>query len=365
MFICPNCKTQLTKTLGPTGLFWRCRSCDGRSTAISLLRKTMPENVINGLWQTARSRHLSGKRRCPSCTNRMAEVVVSDGEASQTLDVCTTCQFVWFDRSEYEQLPAPPTKPPPVPADISQTAREKLALMEINNIRERTGKNDRTASAPHEWWQWIPGLIGLPVEQDADPPDRIPRVTWLLASAVTIASIVAFFDLKHVVNEYGLIPALFDRHSGMTFVTSFFIHGGLLHLLANMYFLLMFGDNVEDYLGRSRYIVLLVGSAVIGDMFHIMGDQSSMMPCIGASGGISGVIAFYALTFPHAKIGFLIRFPLFRWVRWPAWGLFVVWLLMQLFGARQQMAGFSNVSALAHLGGAAVGVIFWLLVKKE
>ncbi len=91
------------------------------------------------------------------------------------------------------------------------------------------------------------------------------------------------------------------------------------------------------------------------------------VPSIGASGGISGLIAFYAFKFPHARLGFLLRFGFIfipKWIQFPAWCAFLFWLLLQFLGAFEQISGFSNVSSLAHLGGTAVGVALWRFWRK-
>ncbi len=129
-----------------------------------------------------------------------------------------------------------------------------------------------------------------------------------------------------------------------------------MHLVGNMYFLLIFGDNVEEFLGRPRFLLLMLLATLLGDCFHLVADPSATTPCIGASGGISGVIVFYALQFPKARLGFLLRFC---WVKMPAYFALVLWLLYQMVLATFQVSGFSRVSALAHLGGATAGFLFW------
>jgi membrane associated rhomboid family serine protease len=88
----------------------------------------------------------------------------------------------------------------------------------------------------------------------------------------------------------------------------------------------------------------------------VAGDPRGEIPCIGASGGISGIITFYALQFPHARLGLFVRY---HWVNFPAWAALVLWAALQAVGVAQQLAGFSNVSALAHMGGAALGLLAW------
>ena len=150
-------------------------------------------------------------------------------------------------------------------------------------------------------------------------------------------------------------------------MTSFVLHGGIFHLVSNMYFLVVFGDNVEDWLGKGRFILLLVGAALVGDIAHILSDPASSVPCVGASGGISGIVAFYAMKFPHAKLGVALRcyYAVFRWISGPAYVFFIFWLILQTIGTWLQLSGFSNVSSVAHLGGASVGMLFWALSRKE
>ena len=133
-----------------------------------------------------------------------------------------------------------------------------------------------------------------------------------------------------------------------------------------MYFLLAFGHAVENFLRPLRYLALIALAAFIGDLAHIALDPRSQTPCIGASGGIAGVITFYALNFPRMRLALLMRwgFVWFRWIRLPAWFVFVLWILFQIIGTLEQRAGMSSVSSAAHLGGAAVGLLAWLVWRK-
>jgi membrane associated rhomboid family serine protease len=170
-----------------------------------------------------------------------------------------------------------------------------------------------------------------------------------------------------MVQRFGFIPAQATRLSGVTFVTAFFLHSGIIHLVGNMYFLLVFGDNVEDFLRPGRYLALIILAALVGDLFHLAADPRSQIPSIGASGGIAGVIVFYALKFPHIHLAFLMRwgFIWFRWIRLPAWFALILWIVFQGIGACEQKAGISSVSSFAHLGGALAGLIAWLVWRGK
>ena len=259
---------------------------------------------------------------------------------------------------------------PPEPTDeekIPLKARELLATHKIEQIRQEYETEHTADQSPDEWWQWIPAVLGMPVEHGVPQSRSRPWATLTLALAVTlISSAVAIFDAPAAIQAFGLIPSMLWRYGGATLLTSFFLHVGAMHLLGNMYFFLIFGDNVEEWLGTWKFILLLLCATLAGGFLHALGDPRSMTPCVGASGGISGIIAFYALKFPRAKLGLLFHyFVHFRWIRVPAFALFILWLVMQGFGARSQLSGVSNVSSLAHLGGAAVGFLFWLITRNK
>ena len=353
MFLCPHCRGTLARTSIQSGIVWVCGRCGGRAMSLGLLRKTAPKTYLDRLWQAAGAGREAG-RPCPACDRPMRQAS-GPAPAAPTLDVCRLCQFVWFDPREFAQLP--PLPPPPAEPELPPEARQALAMVQVELIAERA----REAPQPADEWKIVAGVLGLPVEWEEGPLARAPWLTWGIVVAIALVSLVAFFDLRRAIDQWGLLPAEPWRHGGLTFLTSFLLHGGALHLLGNLYFLLIFGDNVEDYLGRRPYATLVALAALVGDFCHVSWDPRPGIPVIGASGGIAGVITFYALRFPHARLGILLRFgALVRWLRMPAWLALVVWILLQVVGAWQQVAGVTTVSALAHLGGASVGFVFWL-----
>lgn len=357
MFTCPNDHQTLIRTPAPRGVIWTCRSCGGRAVGVGMLRRIVAGDQVTELWARARDGAAGRGRRCPVCEKQMALVSLSG--TGPALDVCRACHFVWFDPQEFEQLRLLPQQQPASEPPMPERAREILATAQSEAIKKRS-RRDWGSEAPAELWKYLPALLGMPVEYEQSLLKRIPIATWALIAFIVAFSIRAFFNLEAAVLEYGLIPSQAMRAAGLTFLTSFLLHGGLFHLIGNMYFLLVFGDNVEDYLGGRRFLLLIAGAALLGDLAHIAIDPRSDIPVIGASGGISGVLAFYILRFPKAQLGFLFRFLLyFRWIRLPAYGWGLLWVGMQILGASLQISGASNVSALAHLGGAAVGVVFW------
>ena len=192
-----------------------------------------------------------------------------------------------------------------------------------------------------------------------------PHITWVITLAVACSSVLAFIHLKETVQILGFIPDLWTRYFGLTLITSFFIHAGLMHLVGNLYFLIVFGSRVEDFLGKKNFLALILLSTVIGGIAHALLDPRKSQACIGASGGISGVIVFYCLAFPYAKLGMFIWYFYYgRWFTMPAFFALFIWVIYQFAMIFMQIGGYSNVSALAHIGGALTGILFWIYFRK-
>ena len=345
--------------------------------AYAALRKARAaKDFLNAVWQGARGASLRSGRSCPHCSMPMATVVVPSGDLDLALDVCTICSCIWFDPSEYSQLPKA-TGPAPYPAVTAQptasthtpferpaaAAREPVRAEEARPLGGAS-REKHHAAGPDEAWKYLPALLGMPVECDQPPVSTRPWVTWGAALIAVIVFVVAWGvdRLASVNGVWGFVPAEWYRLGGLTVATSFFMHGGVWHLVSNMYFLLVFGDNVENDLGGGRFVGLLAGAHFVGMIAHALLDPRSMVPCVGASAGISGVIAYYALAFPRARLGFMV---FLRWFRMTAAVAFQLWMGLQFLLAWQQVAGFGSASALAHLGGAAVGLLAAFVLRKR
>ena len=361
---CPRCNLPLKQVRMSNGLFWACDTCGGRAVGLELLRRTFTPESINPLWLHAINGEGKTGCRCPSCAHAMLQVALSEN-AGVNVDVCRLCHFVWFDMHEVEALVPRPL--PSTPTEAPQAAREAIAMLKVQELAEQARGTDFDSAPPDEPWKQIAAFLGMPIEFDAASQERRPWATWLLCLLIICASTFAFTQLHEIVSRFGLIPTQATRDDGVTFLTSFFLHAGILHLVGNIYFLFVFGDDVENFLRPFRYLALIAFAAFIGDLAHIAADPHSQIPCVGASGGIAGMITFYALNFPRVKLGFLMRYGWwwFRWIRLPSWFVFILWILFQAVGAWEQVAGISAVSSLAHIGGAVVGFVAWLLWRKN
>ncbi len=175
-----------------------------------------------------------------------------------------------------------------------------------------------------------------------------------------------------VLMGYGFIPAVFFEHgvlpprlvaipTEMTTVTSMFLHGGAWHLIGNMLFLYIFGDNVEDSCGHGRFAIFYLLCGVAAALTHGAMDEGSSAPLIGASGAISGILGAYLLLRPTARVTALM--PFFVPLRMPIWAWVGGWFAFQAL-ASSGLVGEDNVAYWAHIGGFAAGVALIPLLKR-
>jgi len=148
-----------------------------------------------------------------------------------------------------------------------------------------------------------------------------------------------------------------------TLLTAMFVHGGLIHIVGNMLFLWIFGDNVEDRFGHVLFLLFYLASGVAASMGHILLDPESTMPMVGASGAIAGVLGAYFLLFPRAQVNTLVILPLFiSMARVPAILFLGFWFLFQIINSGVSSTE-GGVAWFAHIGGFVAGVLAALVYK--
>jgi membrane associated rhomboid family serine protease len=149
-------------------------------------------------------------------------------------------------------------------------------------------------------------------------------------------------------------------------ITSMFLHGGWLHLLGNMLYLWIYGDNVEDCMGRARYLLFYCVCGIVAIFAQALFDPHSAYPIIGASGAISGVLGAYLLLFPRAKVLTLVLLPFFfTALRLPAMMLLLLWFAVQLLSDLASQDGGASVAFRAHIGGFLAGMLLVPLLKRR
>jgi membrane associated rhomboid family serine protease len=206
-------------------------------------------------------------------------------------------------------------------------------------------------------------LSGLPLE-GFNPVYRFPIVTWAL-----VAACLAMFGVQVYLGPALPAPLMFvpsvvlsSDPLSITWLTSMFMHGGLGHLLGNLYFLKIFGDNVEDRLGRLEYIAFYFVCGLAAKLTHALTTSAPDLQTLGASGAISGALGAYLVFFPQVRISLMF---LFRLYHLPAWVLLLLWFAMQgVLGALSSQNTGGGVAFGSHLGGFAVGFILAGIAKR-
>ncbi len=208
----------------------------------------------------------------------------------------------------------------------------------------------------------------FPIHDDTPRANGRPFINYSLIGINIIVFIYEIiitgnFSNRIAVNElftnYGSVPDLIlsGQNLGSLF-SSMFMHGGIAHILGNMFFLYVFGDNLEDRFGHVRYLLLYLFWGVMAGLSHSVYAVSTgegSIPAIGASGAISGVLGAYLIFFPHAKIHTIIFAFFITTVRIPAIAYIPFWFIMQLIFALIGQSG--GVAYLAHIGGFIIGLI--------
>lgn len=204
----------------------------------------------------------------------------------------------------------------------------------------------------------------IPIKDD-NPTERFPLITVLIIAA----NVVAFFYQislgsygQYFVFRAGLVPYELTHFRDLdppnvvplpfTLLSSLFLHGGVAHLVGNMLYLWIFGNNVEDSMGRKRFVFFYLLCGVLASLTQIVMSPSSRVPVIGASGAIAGILGGYIVLFPRARVLTLV--PIFFFIqiiKLPAVFVLGVWFLFQLLSA----GGGGGVAWFAHIGGFLMG----------
>jgi membrane associated rhomboid family serine protease len=199
--------------------------------------------------------------------------------------------------------------------------------------------------------------------RDSQPSYSKPVVTIV----IIVVNILVFlfewslddYSRNTFIELYGLVP---DHFQWTNIFTSMFLHGGWLHVLGNMWFLWIFGDNIEDILGHGKYLIFYLLCGVVAALTQVAMSPGSRVPMVGASGAIAGVMGAYVVKFPRARIETLVFIVIFI-TRFdvPAWFMLIYWFVTQVFsgvgsiGVTQASQG--GTAYLAHVGGFIAGIV--------
>ncbi|WP_298441260.1 rhomboid family intramembrane serine protease [uncultured Ferrimonas sp.] len=337
--LCPQCPSEsLTVTPYRQEAVDVCRRCAGMWFEESEINRVISE-VDNGEDNADISNSLSQQRsktllRCPDCNIKLKRAKLLDNFDLE-LDACPSCDGVWIGNDEIEK--------------VEHSPRLRQALSEIN----------QKVSVKSWLFQT---LVRFPVEYNIKP-HRVPIVTWSLVVLNTLffwAYFGSYSDTEWVFAHFASRPAdLAQGNEWWTLLSATFLHGDILHLLGNMYFLLLIGDNLEDVLGRWRYLGIYLVCGIGAGIISTVANWNSEIMSVGASGAIAALFAMYLVWFRFASLSFM--FIIYQKKLSPVW-YFAIWLVIDNLLA--MLLDGQGVDYWAHLGGFAVGLAFGLGLKE-
>ena len=205
--------------------------------------------------------------------------------------------------------------------------------------------------------------------KDDNPRILFPFVTYTIIGINSLVFIYQYLilppeSLGHIISTYALTPA---APSVITVFTSMFMHGGLMHIIFNMWFLWIFGDNIESVLGHKRYVLFYLICGMGAALAQIQVNAGSQIPMVGASGAIAGVLGAYLIRFPRATVHVLVILIIFiTFIRVPAMVVIGIWFLSNLTAGLGTLGveETGGTAWFAHLGGFVSGVVLNQVFKK-
>jgi len=303
-------------------------------------------------------------KNCPRCQTSLNEFNYAYN-SNIYLDRCPKCGGIWADSGEVQQLADYKIKVKKKEGtdrnflkSFQEHERELAMWRDIRDLGSGLSRSGFRA-------MFLPKII-LPLN-DINPVRIFPKVTFSIIGLnvlIFFGMLIFVRDIPGFFHQYGVIPIRVLGGKGFfTPISSVFLHAGFLHLFFNMFFLWIFGDNIEEWLGTARFIIFYFIMAFIADGTHVLTHVSSAVPCVGASGAISGIMGGYFILFPQARIK---MFCIDRVFALPAFLYLGSWILLQIIWATiYRSSGVSDIAWTAHIAGFLGGLIIMLFLKKR
>jgi membrane associated rhomboid family serine protease/Zn-finger nucleic acid-binding protein len=366
---CPSCSGKLREIKSKTALVDICLSCRGiwfdSGEFVDFARKLSESDKISSLkvrlFELRKVHTLETVKEtlklCPRCNIAMKRFNYSY-DSNIFLDKCSNCQGIWTDGGEIQQV-ARYLKDDPRIKTIGKDLVEHRK--NIEELKSWGGLGKALVMPVSPFILYMPKII-LPLS-DENPRERFPFLTIsLITMCVAFFISQAYFidDLQTFFYFYGFVPKHFFD---IGLITSMFLHANILHLLGNMFFLWIFGDNVEDRFSRLGYIIFYLFCGLTASVLHTVFYFNSSTPAIGASGAISGVMGAYLIFYPKAEIKILF---IYRIIRVPAYFYLVLWFIFQLTFALTTFASntTTGIAWFAHIGGFVFGGLVAYFKKR-
>ena len=216
---------------------------------------------------------------------------------------------------------------------------------------------------------------------DENPTNKKPVISWLIIFACSSIFLNQLFDPAYITEQtflsFGMIPAILFGYSELSghlkiippflsIFTSMFLHGGWMHIVGNMTYLYIFGDNIEERLGKLKFIIFYLVTGIVAAFSQAIIDPTSTIPMIGASGAIAGVLGGYLVLYPKANIKVFFWFIIFvKVIRIRAFIVLGGWIIIQFISFSGTDVSSGGVAYAAHIGGFISGVLLINIMKNK
>lgn len=346
MRTCPRCTFPLKVVQDPANQVEldHCQRCGGNFLEPGDASKAFGKFAEPGVWLAHKNTmHLGpSKLLSPVDQKPMEAYVVASDNGAVEVDLCTTSKGLWLDGKEGKKL---------------------LKIMRDNQKKSKD-------APPEEEEPGILSLIfqiltGLPIEA-YNPVKKPPIALYTIGGIILVCFVIQLlvdpsFSSMPFFAKVGSVPSDVLQGSKIWgLITYAFFHGGYAHLLGNLYFYHVFGDNVEDTMGPSNFLLVFFLSSVAGALLHVAFFPNSTIPLVGASGAISGLMGAYLVLFPNVDVWWVF---IFYRIRIPVMVYLLFWIGYQVVMVIFNKGG--GVAWLAHIGGFAAGVLLGFLLRKS
>ena len=216
---------------------------------------------------------------------------------------------------------------------------------------------------------------------DENPTNKKPIISWLIIFACSSIFLNQIFDPSYITEQnflsFGMIPAILFGYSELSgplkiippflsIFTSMFLHGGWMHIIGNMTYLYIFGDNIEERLGKLKFIIFYLITGIVAAFSQAIMDPTSTIPMIGASGAIAGVLGGYLVLYPKANIKVLFWFIIFiKVIRIRAFIVLGGWIIIQFISFNGADVNSGGIAYAAHIGGFISGILLINIMKNK
>jgi membrane associated rhomboid family serine protease/Zn-finger nucleic acid-binding protein len=370
---CPDCQVLMTPYSCQNVVIDRCSACDGiwfDHLEFGVFKRTLDAHDLSKIESIEKPVVADAIciSECPKCREPLVDINYSYNSGVK-INKCVKCRGLWLPIHQTLNLIELAKISQAIGPDLKGLAKESEAHHEEVKRAKAIGKMGKQLNQSVPWWsygwmQYLPVILPL---YDENPRIAFPFSTvGLIVINAVIFLWMSFGDMQmtQIYDTYALQAAeAFKFQSLHTFLTSMFIHAGVLHFLGNMFFLWTFGDNVEEKLGTSKYLLFFLMTGVVAGIAQTSVSPDSMLPILGASGAISGIMGAYIVLFPHVNIKTLFLGYI---VDLPTWCYLGLWFALQLLWAAVDSGSEAGgVGWFAHIGGFACGFVLAKLLSRQ